>query len=205
MKRYLFLIVLLFIQTFSFCQYRIDWQNCYGTIHEDEIKSIVRTDDGFIFGGLLINSAYTWSTGILIKIDNNGDTIWQKTYDKVLDICRLQNGDYMVMYPDTLLYPDTHWGNVGFRRVDANGNTIWERAYGNEFGRSVGVARGCATSDGGFVGFAPYYQAGGDISHYWGGSADVWVVKIDGNGDMVWETSVGTTGSEGASHIQGDF
>ena len=202
MKRYVFLIILLFIQIISFCQYRIDWQNCYGTIHHDYIGGIVETDDGFILEGDIINTAYTWSTGILLKINNEGDTIWQTTYDKILDLCRIHNSDYIIMYPDTLLYPGTYFGNIGLRRIDADGNTIWEKAYGNEFGMTSGNFRGCATSDGGYVGCSSYCYAGGDISHYWGGSADVWVIRIDGNGDMVWETSVGTTGCEFVSSIQ---
>ena len=202
MKRYVFLIILLFIQIISFCQYRIDWQNCYGTIHHDYIGGIVDTDDGFILRGDVINTAYTWSTGILLKINNEGDTIWQTTYDIMLDLCRMNNNDYIIMYADTLLYPGTYHGNIGLRRIDADRNTIWEKAYGNEFGMTSGSFMGCATYDGGYVGCSAYCYAGGDISHYWGGTADVWVIRVDGNGDMVWETSVGTTGCEFVNSIQ---
>ena len=208
MKRYVFLILLLFIQIISFCQYRIDWQNCYGTEEDDEVFAITETEDGFIVTGQYCDDpTYRITKGVTLRIDHHGDTIWQKIKNTDNDngveyIDRLTDGDYIMMYQDLLLYPNAHYGNVGFRRIDVDGNTIWEKAYGNSFGRTIGVFRGCATSDGDFVGCAPYNQAGGDISHYWGGRNDVWVVKIDGNGDMVWETSVGTTGSEGASSIQ---
>ena len=193
---------MLFVQIISFCQYRIDWQNCYGTIHQDYVAGIVETNDGFLLEGTIINTAYTWSTGILIKINSEGDTIWQTTYDKILDLCQIHNSDYIIMYPDTLLYPGTHFGNIGLRKIDADRNTIWEKAYGNEFGMTKGNFMGCATSDGGYVGCSSYSYAGGDISHYWGGSADVWVIRVDNNGDMVWETSVGTTGCEFVNNIQ---
>ena len=208
MKRYLFLIIILFIQIISFCQYRIDWQNCYGTEEDDDVLAMTETEDGFIVTGEYCNDpTYRTSVGVTLRIDNNGDTIWQKIRNTDNDngveyIDRLPDGDYIMMYQDLLLYPNAHFGNTGFRRIDVDGNTIWEKAYGNSFGRTVGLLRGCATSDGGFVGCAPYNQAGGDISHYWGGTHDVWVIRVDGNGDMVWETSVGTTGCEHASSIQ---
>ena len=208
MKRYVFLILLLFIQIISFCQYRIDWQNCYGTDEDDDVLAITETQDGFIVTGQYCDDpTYRTTKGVTLRIDHHGDTIWQKIKNTDNDngveyIDRLTDGDYIMMYQDLLLYPNAHYGNVGFRRIDVDGNTIWEKAYGNSFGRTNGVFRGCATSDGGFVGCAPYNQAGGDISHYWGGSADIWVIKVDGNGNMVWETSVGTTGSEAAGSIQ---
>ena len=34
-KKNLILILMLFIQMTSLCQYRIDWQNCYGTDEDD--------------------------------------------------------------------------------------------------------------------------------------------------------------------------
>lgn len=199
---------MLLIQLISFCQYRIDWQNCYGTEEDDIVLAISETEDGFIVTGQYCDDpTYRTTKGVTLRIDNNGDTIWQKIKNTdndngVEDMDRLTDGDYIMMYQDLLLYPNAHWGNVGFRRIDVDGNTIWERAYGNSFGRTDGVFKGCATFDGGFVGCAPYNQAGGDISHYWGGSADVWVIRIDDNGDMVWETSVGTTGCEFVSSIQ---
>lgn len=202
MKKHILLFLMLLIQLTSYCQYRIDWQNCYGTIHHDYIGGIVDTDDGFILRGDVINTAYTWSTGILLKINNEGDTIWQTTYDIMLDLCRMNNNDYIIMYADTLLYPGTYHGNIGLRRIDADRNIIWEKAYGNEFGMTSGSFMGCATYDGGYVGCSSYYYAGGDISHYWGGTADVWVIRVDGNGDKVWETSVGTTGCEFVNSIQ---
>ena len=207
-KKNLMLILMLFIQMTSLCQYRIDWQNCYGTDEDDDIMAIVETDDGFIVTGCYSDDPYyRIEKGVTLRIDSNGDTIWNRISNTSNDngvycMDRLPDGDYIMMYQDWTLYPDSHYGNIGFRKIDADGSTIWERAYGNDSGRSNGNAGGCATSDGGFVGYAPYTFAGGDISHIWGGGRDIWVIRIDGNGDMVWETSVGTTGDEDASSIQ---
>ena len=199
---------MLLVQIVSFCQYRIDWQNCYGTDEDDNVTAITETDDGFIVTGWYsVDPYYRITNGVTLRIDGDGDTIWRKIKQTSQDygvycIDRLSDGDYIMVYQDLLLYPNAHYGNIGFRRIDEDGNTIWEKAYGNEMGMVNGTVGGCATSDGGFVGCAPYNQAGGDISHYWGGTADVWVIRVDGNGDMVWETSVGTTGCEFVNSIQ---
>ena len=208
MKKHLFLLIMLLVQIVSFCQYRIDWQNCYGTDEDDNVTAITETDDGFIVTGWYsVDPYYRITNGVTLRIDGDGDTIWRKIKQTSQDygvycIDRLSDGDYIMVYQDLLLYPNAHYGNIGFRRIDEDGNTIWEKAYGNEMGMVNGTVGGCATSDGGFVGCAPYNQAGGDISHYWGGTADVWVIRVDGNGDMVWETSVGTTGCEFVNSIQ---
>jgi hypothetical protein len=208
MKKHLFLLIMLLVQIVSFCQYRIDWQNCYGTDEDDNVTAITETDDGFIVTGWYsVDPYYRITNGVTLRIDGDGDTIWRKIKQTSQDygvycIDRLSDGDYIMVYQDLLLYPNAHYGNIGFRRIDEDGNTIWEKAYGNEMGMVNGTLGGCATSDGGFVGCAPYNQAGGDISHYWGGTADVWVIRVDGNGDMVWETSVGTTGCEFVNSIQ---
>ena len=148
MKRYVFLIILLFVQIISFCQYRIDWQNCYGTDEDDNVLAITETEDGFIVTGYYCNDpTYRTTKGVTLRIDNIGDTIWQKIKNTDNDngvqyIDRLTDGDYIMMYQDLLLYPNAHYGNVGFRRIDVDGNTIWEKAYGNSFQRKGKGRRG---------------------------------------------------------------
>ena len=80
-------------------------------------------------------------------------------------------------------------------RVDANGERLWDRSYGgtsDEFVRSV-----LETDDGGFILAGESRSepgAGKTAAHY--GDYDVWVVRIDANGNKLWDRSYGGSGQE---------
>ena len=75
-------------------------------------------------------------------------------------------------------------------RLDSAGNIIWDRRYGStddEFATAADTVAG-----GGFI-IAGYSQspAGGDKSQYCQGQWDYWVVRIDGQGNKVWDKTYG--------------
>jgi hypothetical protein len=73
---------------------------------------------------------------------------------------------------------------------------VWVNAYGgagDDFANSVQQ-----TSDGGFI------VAGGTGSFGAGGTA-AWVLRLDGDGNVVWENSYGGTGDDSANSIQQTF
>jgi hypothetical protein len=79
--------------------------------------------------------------------------------------------------------------DVWLVRVDAFGDTVWTRTFGgpgDDWGRAVDQ-----TSDGGFVvaGWTESFGAGG---------ADVWLIKTDAGGNVVWDRTFG-----GADHDMG--
>ncbi len=85
-------------------------------------------------------------------------------------------------------------------RMDAQGNLLWNKTYGgseDERGQDI-----TTTSDGGFaiVGYSRSsdLDVGGNEGFH-----DIWVVKVDANGNMQWEKNYGFSGSDqGFSIIQ---
>jgi len=76
-------------------------------------------------------------------------------------------------------------------KMDSEGVIEWERTYGgddNEWCHSVRQ-----TSDGGFV-------LGGYIQYLGSGEHDMWLVKVDGSGEMEWDHTYGGDGHE-ACHV----
>ena len=68
-------------------------------------------------------------------------------------------------------------------KLDANGNVTWQKTYGGSSGDD------CAhsiqqTSDGGFI-------VAGATSSYGAGSFDYWVLKLDANGNIIWQKTYG--------------
>ena len=70
---------------------------------------------------------------------------------------------------------------------------LWVASYGGQF---VEDARSMQkTSDGGFI-VAGYTQTSNDDA-----SADIWVLKLDANGNIMWQKSYGGVGDEEADLV----
>lgn len=114
------------------------------------------------------------------------DTLWTRTYggsdlDAAKCVQQTQDGGYIMTG-----LTDTY--GSGFRslwlvRTDANGDTLWTRTYGTD-GVDVGNYV-IEDSEGDFV-FTGYIGALDVTIH-----ADVWLMKVDSNGDSLWSHSFG--------------
>lgn len=101
-----------------------------------------------------------------------------------------QNGDFT---------PSNGLTDYWLIRLDPQGNIMWKRNYG---GSTVDLLKDIIpTSDGGFM------MAGGtmsndfDVSFNHSAMYDVWLVKIDYNGDIEWEHSYGGTEHDHVNRI----
>lgn len=85
-------------------------------------------------------------------------------------------------------------------KTDAYGNKLWQKNYGGTEGEAPVAIAG--TADGGIVIAAgSYSNNSGDIgvNH---GEQDIWVFKVDANGNLVWQKMLGGAGTEYASDIK---
>ena len=122
-----------------------------------------------------------------IKIDENGNIQWQKTYMKGMakDICAAHGGGYIITG-----YVREKGHKLCLIKIDENGNVQWQRVYGKtkEEGNSIKPVNG------------GYVVAG--ITWSFGKSQDMYVIKIDENGNIQWQRAYGGDGIEGASSIE---
>ena len=191
-------------------QLRIDWQQCYGGLVFDEPAGFASTNDGFIIEG--------WSdlgTGMIscgtqgingtwtIRIDENLNIVNQECNQdcRYHGIFNAKDNDSEFYYFGKKGFPSTGNAGLAIMRGDGELNVIWERLLGCEDHFFPYSLSGVATDDGGVVCTAIHGEwACGDVSQYYG-SSDIWVVKLDKNGNLEWETTIGTDGSEGDATI----
>ncbi len=162
------------------------WLKIYGGSSEDRANSIQETSDG----GYIV-AGYTFSYGSgsydfwVLKLDGSGNTEWQKTYggsseDRGNSIEATSDGGYIVAG-----YSNSYGsGSYDFwvLKLDGSGNVEWQKAYGDsvsDYAYSIQE-----TSDGGYI-------VAGYSNSYGSGGYDLWVLKLDGNGNVAWQKTYG--------------
>ena len=173
------------------------WQKTFGGSYNDEAYSIQQTTDGgYIVAGYTYSFGAGGSDVYVIKLDENGNKVWEKTYggsgdDYAFSIQQTTDGGYIVAgYTSSF-----GEGNYDFYiiKLDANGNKLWEKTFGGSYNdKAYSIQQ---TTDGGYI------VAGSTISFGEGGS-DVYVIKLDKNGDKVWEKTFGGIADDEAKSIQ---
>lgn len=93
--------------------------------------------------------------------------------------------------------PSSSFGAGGYdfwiAKLDASGSIVWQKTYG---GTSDDMPNSMQqTTDGGYV-------LAGRTQSFGAGNFDVWVLKLDGSGNRVWQRSFGGTGLDAAYSIQ---
>ena len=161
----------------------IIWTKTYGGNYWDIGNSVQQTiDGGYIITGYTDQIDYDNGDVYLVKTDNNGDTIWTKTFggqlkDEGYSVQQTFDGGYIIT--GVTEHSNTKH-NVYFIKTDENGETIWTKTFIDEYdsyGYSVQQ-----TTDGGYI-------ITGEISNSTG--FDVYLIKMDNDGNTLWTNSYG--------------
>jgi hypothetical protein len=113
------------------------------------------------------------------------DTLWIRTYGGAANdgflsaIPTSDGGAAAVGYTHSYGPADV---NVFAVRTDSDGDTLWTRAYGGagmDYGYGI-----CASGNGGFI-------IAGYTTSFGAGDEDVYVLRLDSNGDTVWTRTYG--------------
>jgi hypothetical protein len=190
------------------------WQKSYGGAGSDIAREVRQTSDGeFVVVGETnsTNGHVTESKGgldvWLLKLDSSGDLIWQKSYggsgnDWGTSINIASNGNYAIGGISASGDGDVTGAHgiddFWVLLVDVNGNLQWQNALGGSYRENCFSID--QMSDGGFVATGYTQSVDGDISETLG-SWDIWIVKLDGLGNLVWEKSHGGEGTDLAYSI----
>ena len=170
------------------------WQKTYGGRGWDVANSIQQTSDG---GYIVAGSTTSFGAGrrdvYVIKLDENGNKIWEKTFggsgdDWANSIQQTSDGGYIVAGGTTSFGAGEK--NVYIIKLDAYGNKIWEKTFGGS-GEAYSIQQ---TKDGGYIvaGWTEPFGAGGR-NRKW----NVYIIKLDENGNKIWEKTFG-----GRSHAE---
>jgi hypothetical protein len=146
----------------------------------------VEAEDGFVLVGLTDsfgNDSEVW----VVRIDADGSVVWNKTYGGSMEdagraITLTEDHSYVIAgYTNSM-------GNGDFDalllKIDASGNLLWDKTYG---GTQSDKAYAIAETAGEYV-------IAGDTRSKGEGDNDAWIIKVDSNGNLLWDKTVGGEG-----------
>jgi hypothetical protein len=182
------------------------WSRFYGGSFTDSPAGVLENNTGeFIVVGAsdsndvdITNNKGSYDFWI-VKSDAGGNIIWEKSFggseiDEARGIASSGDGNYIIVGDTRSNQQDISLNNgaadLWIIKVSDNGEFLWDSAIG---GTNFDVARSInRTSDSGFVIAGSSRSSDGDVAKNQGQN-DAWVVKINTEGQLDWETTVGGT------------
>jgi hypothetical protein len=172
------------------------WQKTYGGTNGDWANAIAPTSDGgYVVAGATRSFGAGYANFWVLKLDGWGNVVWQKTYggtgwDEAFAIVPTSDGGYVVAGSTSSF--GAGGSDVWVLKLDGQGNVQWQKSYG---GAWLDGARAIVpTSDGGYV-------VAGWTNSFGAGGYDLWVLKLDGWGNVVWQKTYGGTYGDWAHAI----
>ena len=192
-----------------------EWQKCLGGSRIDVARAIQQTSDGgYIFAGATnsnngdVSGNHGGEDAWIVKLNASGKLVWQRCFggsgdDMATSIQQTNDGGY-IFAGWTLTGDGDVSGNNGgtdawIVKLNASGKIVWQRCLG---GSSTDFANSIQqTNDGGYILAGNTDSNDGDVSGNHG-KQDVWIVKLNESGEIVWQKCLGGSGDDIAASIQ---
>ena len=203
----------------------IQWQKSLGGSNNDYAYSIIQTISGgyivagttkstdgdisFHHGTIAIQYDY-W----VVNLDSAGTILWEKTLgggSNDLAECVIQTTDSGFVIAGRSSSNDgevtghhgtTQYSDLWIVKLNNSGNLQWQKSLGGSL--NDGAYSIQQTLDGGFIAGGTSTSSDGDVTLHYGSFVDndIWIVKIDSVGNLIWEKTLGGTGTDWLHYIQ---
>jgi hypothetical protein len=188
--------LILFGVTVFYVKATTEWIQQYPLGFDAHVRSIAQTvDGGYILAGHSRLNSVTSSKALLVKVDSSGNTQWYRSYgiggrftDEAHSVLQTSDGGYAAA---GVTWISNTTGNFWVFKVDASGNMQWNITQGGIYNSNAWDL--IETDDGGYV--------GAGFTTYLTGDADVFLIKIDASGKVLWRQVYGTPGNDVAYSV----
>ena len=191
------------------------WSRSYGGSLSEKAHDVVPAlDGGYVLAGYTESSDGDIVTGNdggtdvwLVKISETGILEWSQTYgssgdDEALSIMTYDNAYFVAGYnsgSDGDVANNYGVKDAWLLKIDLDGGLIWEKNYGgSSFDEAVDLIFDADIQQ--FVMVGKSSSDDTDLTENKGGS-DVWVARLDAEGDLLWQTSAGGSSADAGLSI----
>ncbi|MBW8051180.1 MAG: T9SS type A sorting domain-containing protein [Cytophagales bacterium] len=181
------------------------FQKTFGGDSSDIASSVQQTADG---GYIIAGNTNSFGAGgqdvFLIKTDFNGDTLWTKTYggadsDIANSVQQTLDGGYIIGGNTVSFDPVADSSDIYLIKTDPMGDTLWTKAYGGTADEYCGSVQEVVD---GLTGNPLGYIIAGNTNGYGAGLNDLYLVRTDTNGNMLWTKTYGGANNEYGYAVQ---
>jgi hypothetical protein len=201
----------------------IQWKKSLGGNGDEEAFSVIQSNDGgFIIGGYTDtdnngdvsgynpNNVSSSSTDAwVVKLNSSGNFVWKKCFgdsedDRFTNVKVLNDGSLLFAGITESYIGNGNHGSTDFWLVktDANGVVQWQKLFG---GSSRDIFKSLEiTSDQGFILTGETFSYNGDVSNtlnFTSSYSDIWALRLDGSGSIIWQKCYGGAMSESGNDI----
>jgi hypothetical protein len=198
----------------------IEWQKTYGGNSTDILYSILVLEDGnYILSGTSASNISGEKTENskgggdfwILKIDSMGNIIWQKTIggnssDQPYTAIKLNDG---------FVFAGVSYSNISFDKTensrggadywivktDFQGNILWDKTYGGGLDDNVTGLTTFADETGFVLAGSSYSGISGDKTVPSFGEINGWVLRLDENGQLLWQKGIGGSNQDGFNQV----
>ena len=199
----------------------ISWQKTFGFSGSDSGTTLIQTNDsGYLITGVLdvtasggqgnsksANIRHAGGDVWAIKLNNLGNLEWSKYFggsftDTPFGVLETIDNSYIIAASSDSedFNVSNNKGSYDFwlLKISSEGKLIWEKNFG---GSEIDEPRGITTTnDGNFIIVGDTRSSDKDVS-FNNGAADIWMLKISTDGDLIWEKTLGGSGFDAARSI----
>ena len=196
-RRTLVVLVTIILSASGISAQNLVWSKHYGGYFNEGGYGSQPTSDG---GYIAIGSTYSYGSGdhdlYLIKLDSLGDTLWARTV----------GGTAAEFGRDVQVTPDNGYICVGSTtsfgagkedlylvKVNEYGDLLWSKTFGGAASDEAWSIR--ATSDSAYIICGTTNSSGA-------GYADLWLLKVDQDGTLIWSRTFGGPGGESGMAVR---
>ena len=193
------------------------WEGVFGGSLDDGVSDVQQTPDGgFIIAGTSVSTNDGTKTAVpyggldwwIVRLDSNGNQLWDRSYggtrDEQLRAVRvLPNGDILLggysssEVSGVKTVPRFGGGDFWLVRLDAAGNILSQAVYGGVYDDHLTSLAPAGSNAFLLAGYSQSPPGGSKTSQRLG-DYDYWVVKVDGQGQQIWDASFGSLGTSTA-------
>lgn len=201
---------------------KIEWDRTIGGNGDDYCKAVIQTSDGgYVLAGesnsfISVEKSEDSRGGSdywIVKLDSAGNIEWDKTIGSIgtefIDnIVQTEDGGYMLAgssdsYASWEKSENSRGGlDMWIVKLNKSGKKMWDKTIGgNDYDLCSGIQ---ITRDGGLIlaGFSGSNSSGEKTENNRGVQSDFWVVKLNRQGNIEWDKTIGGSADDYGRGVQ---